>query len=98
MTEEQVEQLTKASIQAGVDPEEFAEAIVRVVTVFVEAWQALREIVKDMWDKIKELVNSLNTTTDTKSERKGWRIPREIIRDHQVLDKRPRVANARSGI
>lgn len=98
MTEEQAEQLTKASIQAGVDPEIFAEAIVRVATAFVEAWRALQKIVKDTWNQIKEFVNSLDTTADTRPERKGWRVPRKIIRDHQVLDRRPRVAYARSEI
>ena len=98
LTEEQAEQLTKASIQAGVDPEIFAEAIVRAATAFVEAWRALWETARDMWDQIKEFINSLNTTTDTRPERKGWRVPRKIIRDHQVLDRRPRVAYARSEI
>ena len=98
LTEEQVEQLTKASIQAGVDLETFAEAVVRVVTAFTEAWQTLQKIVKDTWDQIKEFVNSLNTTTDTRPERKGWRVPRKIVRDHQVFDRRPRVAYARSEI
>jgi len=98
LTEEQVEQLTKASTQAGVDPEAFAEAVVRVVTAFTEAWQTLWKIVRDMWDQIKEFINSLDTTTDTRPERKGWRVPRKIVRDHQVFDRRPRVAYARSEI
>ena len=53
LTEEQVEQLTKASIQAGVDPEAFVEEIARVVTVFAEIWRALRRTLKDMRDLIK---------------------------------------------
>ena len=98
LTEEQVEQIIRASAQAGVDPEAFVEAMVRVATAFVEAWQALREIVKDAWDHIKEFIDNLNTTTDTRPERKGWQMPRKIIKDHQVLNRRPMVAYVRSEI
>lgn len=65
---------------------------------FAEAWQALQKVVKDMWEQIKEFIDNHNTTTDTRPERKGWRIPRKIIRDHQVFDKRPRVIYIRSEI
>ena len=64
LTEEQMEQITRASVQAGVDPETFIEAIARVTTVFAEVWQTLREIIKDMWDQIdqiKELIDNHNS-------------------------------------
>lgn len=92
MIEEQMEQVTRTSIRAGVDSEAFTEAVVRMATVFAEAWQTLREIIRDLWnyiDRIKKFIDNCNTTIDIRPERKGWQIPRKIIRDHQVFDRRP---------
>ena len=94
-------QVTRASIWADIDPETFTEAIIRMATVFVEARQTLWEIIRDVWDQIdwiKEFIDDCNTTIGTRPERKGWRIPRKIIRNHQVLDRRPRVIYIRNEI
>ena len=96
-----MEQVTRASIWAGVDPEAFTEAIVRMATVFAEARQTLREIIRDMWDQIdrtKEFIDNCNTTMDIRPERKGWRIPRKISRNHQILDRRPMMIYIRNEI
>ena len=97
-TEEQVEQIARASAQADVNTEAFAEAMRRVITAFAEACQTLQKIVKDMREQIKEFTDNHNTTTDTRPERKGWQIPRKIIRDHQVFDRRPMVVYIRGDI
>lgn len=96
-TEERVEQTARASAQAD-NIETFAEAVGRVVTAFAEACRALQKIVKDMREQIKEFMDNHNTMTDTRPERKGWQIPRKIIKDHQVLDRRPMVVYIRGEI
>lgn len=101
LTEEQVEQIIRDSVQVYMDPKTFAETMVKVVTIFADIWQTLQEIINDMSDQvnqIKEFIYNHNTTTDIRPERKGWRIPRKIIRDHQIFDKRPRVIYIRSEI
>lgn len=98
LTEERVEQIARASAQADVNAEAFAEAVRRVVIAFAEACQTLQKVVKDMREQIKESMDNHNTTTDIRPERKGWRIPRKIIRDHQVLDRRPMVVYIRGEI
>ena len=81
--------------------EAFAEAITKIVIVFVEVYPVIQKVVKGALsrvDQIKEFIDNHNTKTDTRPERKGWRIPRKIIKDHQVFDRRPRVVYIRGEI
>lgn len=98
---EQTEQVTRTSVWAGIDSEALTETVERMATAFAEAQRTLRKIIRDLWnyiDQIKKFIDGNNTTIDIRPERKGWRIPRKIIRDHQVLDRRPMMIYIRSEI
>ena len=60
------------------------------------------ELTEEQVGQIKEFIENhdimADIRPDIRPERKGWRIPRKIIRDHQILDRRPMVIYIRSEI
>ena len=98
LTEEQEEAIITAFAQVDADIEAFAEAIAKMATAFAEVCPDLQKVVQNMWDQIEEFIENHDNMICTRPERKGWRIPRKIIRNHQILDRRPMMIYIRNEI
>lgn len=75
------------------------EEVLDVVMGFISD---LKRVVIDAWNHIKEAVNEfIELIHETETEKKhayNWHVPKNIIKNHQVLDRKPLVANIRNNL
>lgn len=67
------------------------EAIHNVLISAAEAWESIKELMGTTLENIKEIDRE-------NVYRSSWHVPKKIIRNHQVIIRKPMVANIRSNL
>lgn len=67
-----------------------------------EALEGFREAISTMVETMKNLISNtveaIETIEREQSHRASWYVPKQIVRNHQVLNRKPMLANVRSSI
>ncbi|MCJ7840516.1 hypothetical protein MUB24_06190 [Lederbergia sp. NSJ-179] len=69
---------------------------------FEELCNELKKIVTNAWEQIKEILENIDETISEiekeKCLRSTWYVPKKIIMNHQVMNRKPLVAHIRNSI
>lgn len=78
--------------------EEVEAAFETVSKVFRSVVEAVSQIAKDIVDEIQRIVDYITEKRVEKQYEYNWQVPKNIIKNHQVLIRKPMLANIRNSI